>query len=80
MNEPLQFLTQHGTFVLFVVVLAEQIGFPVPAFLFLIAAGALVGTGQMSLGTAIGAAVLAATAGRTRKEIELMFPGELLDF
>ena len=63
MNEPLQFLTQHGTFVLFVVVFAEQIGFPVPAFLFLIAAGALVGTGQMSLGMAIGAAVLAAVMG-----------------
>jgi membrane protein DedA with SNARE-associated domain/rhodanese-related sulfurtransferase len=63
MNEPLQFLTQHGAFVLFVVVLAEQIGFPVPAFLFLIAAGALVGTGQMSLGMAIGAGVLAAVMG-----------------
>ncbi|MEP6960245.1 MAG: VTT domain-containing protein [Nitrospirota bacterium] len=63
MNEPLQFLTQHGTFVLFVVVLAEQIGFPVPGLLFLIAAGALVGTGQMSLGMAIGAAVLAAVMG-----------------
>ena len=63
MNEPLQFLTQHGTIVLFVVVLAEQIGFPVPAFLFLIAAGALAGTGYMSLGMAIGAAVLAAVMG-----------------
>lgn len=63
MNEPLQFLTQHGTFVLFVVVLAEQIGFPVPGLLFLIAAGALVGTGHMSVAMAIGAAVLAALAG-----------------
>jgi membrane protein DedA with SNARE-associated domain/rhodanese-related sulfurtransferase len=63
MNESLQFLTQHGALVLFVVVLAEQIGFPVPAFLFLIAAGALVGTGQMSLGMAIGAAALAAVMG-----------------
>jgi membrane protein DedA with SNARE-associated domain len=63
MNEPLQFLTQHGTIVLFVIVLAEQIGFPVPAFLFLIAAGALAGTGHMSLGMAIGAAVLAAVMG-----------------
>jgi membrane protein DedA with SNARE-associated domain/rhodanese-related sulfurtransferase len=63
MNEPLQFLTQHGTIVLLVIVLAEQIGFPVPAFLFLIAAGALTGTGHMSLGMAIGAAVLAAVMG-----------------
>ena len=63
MNESLQFLTQHGTLVLFVVVLAEQIGFPVPALLFLIATGALVGAGHMSLGVAVGAAVLAALLG-----------------
>jgi membrane protein DedA with SNARE-associated domain/rhodanese-related sulfurtransferase len=63
MNETLQFLTQHGTLVLFVAVFAEQIGLPVPAFLFLIAAGALVGTGQMTLGVAVGAAVLAALLG-----------------
>jgi membrane protein DedA with SNARE-associated domain/rhodanese-related sulfurtransferase len=63
MNETLHFLTQHGTIVLFVAVFAEQIGFPVPAFLFLIAAGALVGTGQMTLGVAAGAAVLAALLG-----------------
>ena len=63
MNETLYFLTQHGTFVLFVAVLAEQIGLPVPALLFLIAAGALVGTGQMALGVAVGAAVLAALLG-----------------
>ena len=31
MNETLQFLTQHGTIVLFVAVFAEQIGLPVPA-------------------------------------------------
>ncbi|MDN5941926.1 MAG: DedA family protein [Nitrospira sp.] len=48
---------------LFVVVLVEQIGFPVPALLFLIAAGALVGTGQMALGLAFGSAVLAALLG-----------------
>lgn len=63
MNDTLQFLTQHGTIVLFVAVFAEQIGLPVPALLFLIAAGALVGTGQMALGVAVGAAVLAALLG-----------------
>ena len=63
MNESLQFLTQHGTLVLFVVVLAEQIGFPVPALLFLITTGALVGAGHMSLGVAVGAAVFAALLG-----------------
>lgn len=44
MNETLHFLTQHGTIVLFIAVFAEQIGLPVPALLFLIAAGGLVGT------------------------------------
>lgn len=63
MNDTLQFLTQHGTIVLFVAVFAEQIGLPVPALLFLIAAGALVGTGQMALGVAVGAAILAALSG-----------------
>lgn len=63
MDETLHFLTQHGAVVLFVVVLMEQIGLPVPALLFLIAAGALVGTGQMALGVAVGSAVLAALLG-----------------
>ena len=63
MTETLQFLTQHGTIVLFVAVFAEQIGLPVPALLFLIAAGALVGTSQMTLSVAVGTAVLAAVLG-----------------
>jgi membrane protein DedA with SNARE-associated domain/rhodanese-related sulfurtransferase len=63
MNEALQFLTQHGTLILFAAVFAEQIGLPLPALPFLIGAGALVGTGQMALGMAVGSAVLAALAG-----------------
>ncbi len=63
MNEILHFLTQHGTFVLFAVVFAEQIGLPLPAVPFLVAAGALVGMGQMTLGMAVGSAILAALAG-----------------
>jgi membrane protein DedA with SNARE-associated domain len=63
MNETIQFLTQHGAFILFAVVLAEQIGLPLPALPFLIAAGALVGTGQMELGMAVGSAILAALVG-----------------
>ena len=63
MNEAIEFLTQHGTLVLFVAVFAEQVGLPVPAVPFLIAAGALVGTGQLALGMAVGSAVLAALAG-----------------
>ena len=63
MNGIIQFLTQHGAFVLFAVVLAEQIGLPLPALPFLIAAGALVGTGQMDLGVAVGSAILSALVG-----------------
>ena len=63
MDDVLQFLMQHGTVVLFTVVLAEQIGLPIPALPFLIAAGALVGTGHLSLGMATVAAVAAAGMG-----------------
>jgi membrane protein DedA with SNARE-associated domain/rhodanese-related sulfurtransferase len=63
MSETIEFLAQHGTLVLFAVVLAEQIGLPLPAAPFLIAAGALVGTGQMSLSIAVVAAVFAALLG-----------------
>ena len=41
MNETLRFLIRHGYTVLFVWVFAEQIGLPLPAGPFLIAAGAL---------------------------------------
>lgn len=63
MDDAIHFLTQHGTFVLFAAVLAEQIGLPVPAVPFLIAAGALAGTGQIALGVAVGSAVCAALLG-----------------
>ena len=63
MNETMHFLAQHGTIVLFAAVFVEQIGLPVPAVPFLIAAGALVGTGQMSLSVAVVAAVVAALLG-----------------
>lgn len=48
---------------LFLVVLAEQIGFPLPAVPFLLAAGALAGAEQMNLGLAILVAVLASLIG-----------------
>src|SRR5262249_42474704 len=63
MNETLEFLTQHGMLVLCAAVFAEQIGLPLPAIPFLIAAGAMVGNGQMALGMAVGSAVVAAMAG-----------------
>jgi membrane protein DedA with SNARE-associated domain/rhodanese-related sulfurtransferase len=60
MDNALLFLMQHGALVLFVVVFIEQIGLPFPAVPLLTAAGALAGTGHMSLSTAIGSTVLAA--------------------
>jgi len=63
MNEMLDFLTQHGSLVLAAAVFAEQIGLPLPALPFLIAAGALVGAGQMTAGVALVSAALAAMAG-----------------
>ncbi len=49
----LQFLVDHGASVLFWVVFVEQTGLPIPAIPLLIAAGALVGAGKMSVGTAL---------------------------
>jgi len=49
----LQFLIDHGASVLFWVVFVEQIGLPIPAIPLLIAAGALVGTGKMSVAAAL---------------------------
>ncbi|HEY6084106.1 MAG TPA: DedA family protein/thiosulfate sulfurtransferase GlpE [Nitrospira sp.] len=46
---PSEFLIEHGASVLFWVVFVEQMGLPIPAIPLLIAAGALVGAGKMSL-------------------------------
>ena len=56
MNRSIDFLVHHGAAVLFAAVFVEQIGVPLPALLWLFAAGALVGSGQMNLGVALGAA------------------------
>lgn len=48
-----QFLIEHGASVLFWIVFIEQVGLPIPAMPLLIAAGALVGAGKMSAGTAL---------------------------
>ncbi|HEU4686001.1 MAG TPA: VTT domain-containing protein [Nitrospira sp.] len=60
MQETLDFLTQYGGLVLFGVVFAEQIGFPIPAVPVLVAAGVLAETGHMNLWTAVGVTVAAA--------------------
>jgi membrane protein DedA with SNARE-associated domain len=62
-DETFQFLIRHGYTVLFVWVLAEQLGLPLPATPLLLAAGALAGAGEMNLALATGLAVLASLLG-----------------
>jgi len=59
MNSIVQFLVQHGYSVLFAAVFANQVGLPVPSVLFLLAAGALAGSGRLSLTAALGLARMA---------------------
>jgi membrane protein DedA with SNARE-associated domain/rhodanese-related sulfurtransferase len=58
MNETLEFLVRHGTAVVFAAVFVEQLGVPLPAAPWLLAAGALAMAGKLSWLTALAAAVL----------------------
>jgi membrane protein DedA with SNARE-associated domain/rhodanese-related sulfurtransferase len=58
-NAIVQLLVKHGYSVLFVSVFARQMWLPVPAILFLIAAGALADSGRMTLAIALGLAIAA---------------------
>lgn len=59
MNLILEFLFKYEVIILFVVVLTEQIGIPIPAAPFLLAAGSLAGAGEISLTLSLGLALLA---------------------
>jgi membrane protein DedA with SNARE-associated domain/rhodanese-related sulfurtransferase len=59
MNEAVQILTRHGAPVVFVAVLLEQLGLPLPALPWLLAAGALSATGQCSFAGSVFVSVLA---------------------
>ena len=59
MNAIVQILVKHGYSILFVSVFARQMWLPVPAILFLIAAGALADSGRMALAVALGLAIVA---------------------
>ncbi len=63
MNNTLEFLVRHGYSLLFAVVLAEQLGLPVPAVPLLLAAGALAGLGRLELAPVFGLALLACLVG-----------------
>src|SRR5437879_1223066 len=59
MDQAIHFLLRYGYRVLFAVVLAEQIGLPIPAVPILLAMGALAGEGRFSF---VGALLLAISA------------------
>ncbi len=60
MSDFVQFVVQHGYSVLFLWVLAEQFGLPIPALPVLLAAGAISATDQMHFSLALSYCVLAA--------------------
>jgi membrane protein DedA with SNARE-associated domain len=58
MNETVQFLAQHGYWLMVGAVLGRQACLPIPANLVLVAAGALAHLGKLNLSGAVGLAVL----------------------
>ncbi|MCI0533869.1 MAG: VTT domain-containing protein [Verrucomicrobia subdivision 3 bacterium] len=60
MSETLDFLTRYGPLVLFLAVFIEQMGIPLPAAPWLLAAGVLAGAGKMSVMSALAAATVGA--------------------
>jgi membrane protein DedA with SNARE-associated domain len=56
MNETLEFVVRHGAALLFAAVFVEQLGVPLPAAPWLLAAGALAVTGKINWLTALAAA------------------------
>ena len=65
MSEAVHILVQYGYLVVFVWVLTEQIGLPIPAFPLLLSAGALAGQHRMSLTLLLFTAVLASIVSDT---------------
>src|SRR5271157_3041840 len=59
MNAIVQYLVNHGYAVVFASVFARQMCLPVPALLFLLAAGALAGSGRLTLAIVLSLAVVA---------------------
>lgn len=65
MNATVEFLLQHGYLLLFLFVLAEQSGLPIPSTPMLLAAGALSGVGRMNLAFSWSLAIVASLIGDT---------------
>jgi membrane protein DedA with SNARE-associated domain/rhodanese-related sulfurtransferase len=64
-TEPSQFFVAHGLTILFVVILVEQIGAPIPALPWLLGAGALAASGKISAFLAMGVTILACMLANT---------------
>jgi membrane protein DedA with SNARE-associated domain len=62
MHAIIPFLLRHGYWVLFVNVLAEQAGLPIPAIPVMLAMGALAGLGNFSFAASLGLAICAGLA------------------
>jgi membrane protein DedA with SNARE-associated domain/rhodanese-related sulfurtransferase len=65
MTQTSQFLVSHGQLFIFLIVLVEQVGLPLPAVPFLLAAGALSADGKFNLPLGIGLTILACTIADT---------------
>jgi membrane protein DedA with SNARE-associated domain len=63
MDEAIRFLLRHGYAVMFLTVVAEQLGLPVPSVPVLLAMGALSGSGEFSLAIALPLAVAGCLVG-----------------
>jgi membrane protein DedA with SNARE-associated domain len=63
MNELIEILVRHGYSLLFLGVLAEQLGLPLPAGLFMLSAGALSGLGHFNVAVSFFLALLACLLG-----------------
>jgi len=63
MQQTLEFLLHHIELVVFLTVLAEQVGLPIPAIPVLLAAGAVAGDGQAYLTVLTGISVIACLLG-----------------
>jgi membrane protein DedA with SNARE-associated domain/rhodanese-related sulfurtransferase len=59
MTQTSQFLIRHGVPLIFAAVFVEQMGLPLPALPWLLAAGALSAAGKLNLGLGLGATVIA---------------------
>jgi membrane protein DedA with SNARE-associated domain len=59
MHQPMEFLLRHGYPLLFAMVLAEQLGAPIPSAPVLLAMGALIGNGQYSWAGALSLSMAA---------------------